>query len=207
MELEATLKTILAETRIVAILRGVEPTEVVDIASALYDAGIRIVEVPLNSPEPFKSIEAIAKAFSGRLIVGAGTVLDPDDVNAVRGAGGTLIVSPNMNPWVIERTKTLGLVSAPGVATPSEAFTGISAGADVLKAFPAEMLPPKIVKAWRAVLPPEVPVVAVGGITPETMAAYLEAGAAGFGIGSSLYKPGRSAEDVSKAAEAFIAAL
>ena len=205
--MEFELYAALEDTRIIAILRGVTEDEAVEITTALYEAGIRIVEVPLNSPKPFHSIEWIARRFTSEMIVGAGTVLDPDDVDRVVDAGGRLVVAPNMNPWVIERCEKLGVTCAPGVATPSEAFAALDCGADALKAFPAEMLPPRIVKAWRAVLPERVPVIAVGGITPDNMAPYLEAGAAGFGVGSSLYRPGDTPEKVAGAAAAFVDAL
>ena len=191
---------------LIAILRGVMPDEAVAIGQALIDAGFRVIEVPLNSPEPLASIRRLAEAFGDRARIGAGTVLTVEQVRDVAAAGGTLVVSPNANPAVIRATKAAGLWSAPGVATPTEGFAALDAGADVLKLFPAEQLPPAVVKAWRAVLPRDVPLVPVGGVAPETMAAFVSAGAAGFGLGSALYKPGMTPADVRRAADAFVTA-
>ena len=161
--------------------------------SALYEAGFRIVEVPLNSPQPFDSIAAIRKALPADAIVGAGTVLHPSFVDDVKSAGGELIVMPHSDPEVVSAAKAQGLACAPGVATPNEAFIALKNGADVLKMFPAEQLGCQVVKAWRAVIAAEVPLVPVGGITPDNMGPFLSAGANGFGLGSALYKPGQSA--------------
>jgi len=191
---------------IVAILRGVTPGEVEGIGDALHDAGIRVVEVPLNSPEPFRSIAALAALFQGRMVVGAGTVLDVDSVDKLKSAGGEISVSPDCNPQVIGRAVELGLVPLPGVFTPTEAFTAVRAGARHLKLFPAEAASPKTVKAWKAVLPRDVNIYAVGGVTPANMKDWADAGCAGFGIGSNIYKPGMSADDVGKAAREFVAA-
>jgi 2-dehydro-3-deoxyphosphogalactonate aldolase len=191
---------------LIAILRGVRPDEAVAIGETLLDAGFRVIEVPLNSPEPLASIRRLAEAFGDRARIGAGTVLTVEQVRDVAAAGGTLVVSPNANPAVIRATKAAGLWSAPGVATPTEGFAALDAGADVLKLFPAEQLPPAVVKAWRAVLPRDVPLVPVGGVAPETMAAFVSAGAAGFGLGSALYKPGMTPADVRRAADAFVTA-
>jgi 2-dehydro-3-deoxyphosphogalactonate aldolase len=191
---------------IIAILRGVSLDEVADVGDALYGAGIRIVEVPLNSPEPFRSIAALAARFQGRMIVGAGTVLDTGSVDRVKSAGGQISVSPDCNPDVIARAVERNLVPVPGVFTPTEAFAALRAGARHLKLFPAEAASPKTVKAWKAVLPREAKLYAVGGVTQATMRDWAEAGCAGFGIGSSIYKPGMSAEDVSVAARGFVAA-
>jgi len=191
---------------IVAILRGVTPGEVEGIGDALHDAGIRVVEVPLNSPEPFRSIAALAARFQGRMVVGAGTVLDVDSVDKLKSAGGEISVSPDCNPQVIGRAVELGLVPLPGVFTPTEAFTAVRAGARHLKLFPAEAASPKTVKAWKAVLPRDVNIYAVGGVTPANMKDWADAGCAGFGIGSNIYKPGMSADDVGKAAREFVAA-
>ena len=191
---------------IVAILRGVAPHEVADIGDALYAAGIRVVEVPLNSPEPFRSIAALAARLQGRMVVGAGTVLDVDSVDRLKAAGGQISVSPDCNPDVIARAVELGLVPLPGVFTPTEAFTAVRAGARHLKLFPAEAASPKTVKAWRAVLPRDVKIYAVGGVTPANMREWADAGCAGFGIGSNIYKPGMSADDVGNAARGFVAA-
>lgn len=191
---------------LIAILRGVRPAEAGPIGEALLDAGFRVIEVPLNSPEPLESIARLADACGDRARVGAGTVLSPRQVGEVAAAGGTLIVSPNADAAVIRATKGAGLVSAPGVATPTEGFAALAAGADLLKLFPAEQITPGVVKAWRAVLPPEVPLVPVGGITPETMAAYVASGASGFGLGSALYRPGMSPAEVLESARRFVAA-
>ena len=191
---------------IVAILRGVTPEEVAGVGDALYAAGIRIVEVPLNSPEPFRSIAALAARFQGRMVVGAGTVLDVDSVDQVKSAGGQISVSPDCNPEVIARALAQGMVPLPGVFTPTEAFSAVRAGARHLKLFPAEAASPKTVKAWKAVLPREVSVYAVGGVTPANMKEWAAAGCAGFGIGSNIYKPGMSADDVGRAARDFVAA-
>jgi 2-dehydro-3-deoxyphosphogalactonate aldolase len=199
-------KSELTPLPLIAILRGIRPENTRNIIGALCDAGFRAVEVPLNSPQPLKSIEIAAREFADSLLVGAGTVLRPDDVHGVREAGGQFVVSPNTDPTVITATKSLELVSVPGVCTPSEAFTALKAGADILKAFPAEALPPKIIKAWRAVLPEDTWVLPVGGITPDAMAPYLDVGADGFGLGSSLFRPDFSAVEVSKRAKIFVSA-
>ena len=191
---------------IIAILRGITLDEVAGVGDALYEAGIRIVEVPLNSPEPFRSITALAARFQGRMIVGAGTVLDAESVDRVKSAGGQISVSPDCNPAVIARAVERGLVPLPGVFTPTEAFTAVRAGARHLKLFPAEAASPVTVKAWKAVLPREVKIYAVGGVTPANMRDWVEAGCAGFGIGSNIDKPGMSAEDVGSAARGFVAA-
>jgi 2-dehydro-3-deoxyphosphogalactonate aldolase len=191
---------------IVAILRGVTPDKVAGIGDALHDAGIRVVEVPLNSPEPFRSIATLAARFQNRMVVGAGTVLDVDSVDQLKSAGGQISVSPDCNPQVIARAVENGMVPLPGVFTPTEAFTAVRAGARHLKLFPAEAASSKTVKAWKAVLPRDVNVYAVGGVTPANMKEWADAGCAGFGIGSNIYKPGMSADDVSKAARDFVAA-
>lgn len=191
---------------IVAILRGVKPSEVLAVGTALHRAGIRIVEVPLNSPDAFVSIAALTDHFRGRLVTGAGTVLDAGSVDLLKAAGGTISVSPDCNPAVIARAVELGLVPLPGVFTPTEAFTAIRAGARHLKLFPAEAASPVTVKAWKAVLPGDVRVYAVGGVTPDNMQAWSNAGCAGFGIGSNIYKPGLTAEDVEHNAARFVAA-
>ena len=191
---------------IIAILRGITLDEVAGVGDALYEAGIRIVEVPLNSPEPLRSITALAARFQGRMIVGAGTVLDTASVDRVSSAGGQISVSPDCNPAVIARAIERGLVPLPGVFTPTEAFTAVRAGARHLKLFPAEAASPVTVKAWKVVLPREVQVYAVGGVTPANMKAWADAGCSGFGIGSNIYKPGMSAEDVGSAARGFVAA-
>jgi 2-dehydro-3-deoxyphosphogalactonate aldolase len=191
---------------IVAILRGVTVDESLEVASALFESGVRVVEVPLNSPEPFKSIEKLAKAFAGRMIVGAGTVLSVQDVNVLKASGGQISVSPDCNEAVIARAVELGIVPLPGVFTPTEAFSAIRAGATHLKLFPAEAASPAVIKAWKAVLPKNVKIYAVGGVTPDNMGDWLAAGASGFGIGSSIYKPGMSVAAVKEASGKLVSA-
>lgn len=188
---------------LVAILRGLTPDESVDIGRVLADAGFRMLEVPLNSPRPFESIRRMVDALGDGYLIGAGTVLDPADVKRVADAGGRLIVMPHADVTVIRAAKQAGLTCVPGVATPTEAFAALAAGADALKLFPAEQSSPAVLKAWRAVLPKDLAVLPVGGITPHNMAPWLAGGAAGFGIGSSLYAPGRPASDVATRARAF----
>jgi len=180
---------------LVAILRGVRPDEAVAIGRALLDAGWRLIEVPLNSPEPLRSIEALVQALPEAL-VGAGTVLTPAAVRDVHAAGGRMIVAPNFDAAVVRESVRLGMVSLPGVMSPTEAFAALAAGAAALKLFPAEAIAPAVVKALRAVLDPTVRVLPVGGITPTNIADYRAAGASGFGIGSSLYKPGMTVAQV-----------
>ncbi len=201
-----TFEDAIAECGVIAILRGVTSDEVVEIASALHEAGIRVVEVPLNSPEPFISIRRLADAFAGRLVCGAGTVLNLGDIDRLKFHGGTISVSPDCNPAVIARAVELGLEPLPGVYTPTEAFAAIRAGARHLKLFPAEAAGPHVIKAWRAVLPRHLKIYAVGGVTPANMQSWIDGGAAGFGIGSNIYKPGRSILQVSEAASAFVSA-
>jgi len=200
------LEHALAECPLVAILRGITPDECDAVGAALVDAGFRFIEVPLNSPDPFTSIGLFAERFGKQALIGAGTVLSPGDVQRVADAGGRIIVMPHSDPAVIKAAKQLGLGCLPGVATPTEAFAALSAGADALKLFPAEAIPPAIVKAWRAVLPASVRLLPVGGIGVENMKTYREAGASGFGIGSSLYKPGKSADAVGRDARALVEA-
>ena len=190
-----TLDEALLASPAVAIIRGVTPPEAVPIADALFRAGVRGVEVPLNSPEPFESIAAIAAEFKGRMAVGAGTVLAAGKVEQVAAAGGALIVTPNTSPPVIDRAVSLGLTPIPGFATASEAFTAIEAGARHLKLFPAATYGPGHVKQLKAVLPPEAVVWAVGGVGPDSMADWWAAGARAFGLGSELYRAGQSPED------------
>lgn len=191
----------------VAILRGLEPINALEIGQVLVDYGFRIIEVPLNSPEPLRSIEILAKAFGDNIIIGAGTVLNIASVEDVQNAGGEIIVSPNTNIDVIQTTKSRGMLSAPGVQTPSEAFVAIEAGADAIKFFPGESITPKIFKAMKAVLPPNIPTLIVGGVVPETMEGYLNVGASGFGIGSGVFKAGDNAAGVGQKARAFTTAL
>ena len=200
------LAAAMAGLPLVAILRGLRPEEAVAIGQELVAAGFRLLEVPLNSPEPLASIRLIATAFGDQAMVGAGTVIDPADVARIGAAGGRLIVTPHTDPEVIATAKTAGMACLPGVATPSEAFAALRAGADALKLFPAETLGPATLKAWKAVLPPSAGLLPVGGITPDTMAPWRAAGAAGFGLGSALYRPGASPAEVRRAADAFVAA-
>lgn len=192
---------------LVAILRGLDPDDAVSIGGELVDAGFGIIEVPLNSPDPLRSIGALAEAFGDRAIIGAGTVLTTQQVDAVRGANGRLIVSPNMDTDVIARTRDTGGLSFPGVFTPTEAFAAIKAGCHALKFFPASLHGPDGVKAIKAVLPPEIPVLAVGGVSVPTIRQWWDAGAEGFGIGSNIFKIGWSAEQVGEQARAFVAAF
>jgi 2-dehydro-3-deoxyphosphogalactonate aldolase len=197
----------LRECPLVGIIRGVTPDEAEAIGEAIYEGGIRIIEVPLNSPDPLKSIERLAKRFDDRVLVGAGTVLDPADVGRVRDAGGRIIVSPDTNIEVIGATAKAGLVASPGYFTPSEAFAAIRAGAAGLKLFPAEAATPAVLKSQRAVIPNEVPILVVGGVKPDSMKPWLEAGATGFGLGGGLYQPGQSAEETRAKARAYVTGL
>ena len=192
-----------AELPLVAILRGVRPDEAVAIGSALVEAGWRMIEVPLNSPDPLVSIAALADAFPDAL-VGAGTVLTASAVREVHAAGAELVVAPNFDRDVVGEAVALGIAALPGVLSASEAFAALAAGAVAQKLFPAEMVPPPAVKALRAVLDPATVVLPVGGISLANMHAYRDAGANGFGIGSSLYKPGMAAEDVGRAARQWV---
>ena len=202
-----TFEDAFAELPIIAILRGVTPNTVEAVAEALHRAGVRIVEVPLNSPEPLASIARLSDAFAGRLVCGAGTVRSTAEVEAVANAGGQIIVSPHTDPAVIGATLKHGLVPIPGFSSPTEAFCAIDAGASYLKLFPAATFGPGHVSAIGAVLPREVRVIAVGGIGPDDMSAWWAAGARGFGLGSDLYRPGRGAEEVFQRARAAVAAL
>lgn len=196
--------TAFARCPLVAILRGVRPDEVEPIGDALVEAGFTLIEVPMNSPDPLGSIGRLARRLEGKALVGAGTVLTPDQVDAVQQAGGQLIISPNSNLSVIARSAEAGLISMPGYFTPTEAFAAVQAGASALKLFPAEAATPTVLKAQRAVLPKELPVLAVGGINPGNMGPWVAAGADGFGLGSALYKPGATAAQVREAAQAFM---
>ena len=196
--------TAFARCPLVAILRGVRPDEVEPIGDALVEAGFTLIEVPMNSPDPLGSIGRLARRLEGKALVGAGTVLTPDQVDAVQQAGGQLIISPNSNLSVIARSAEAGLISMPGYFTPTEAFAAVQAGASALKLFPAEAATPTVLKAQRAVLPKELPVLAVGGINPGNMGPWVAAGADGFGLGSALYKPGATAAQVGEAAQAFM---
>jgi 2-dehydro-3-deoxyphosphogalactonate aldolase len=201
------LRRRLAECPLVAILRGITPDEAEAVGGAVFEAGIRIIEVPLNSPDPLASLERLARAFGESALVGAGTVLEAADVARVRDAGGRIIVSPNSFAPVIEAAAAAGLVSLPGFFTPSEAFAALRAGATGLKLFPAEGAVPAVVKAQRAVLPKDVPLLVVGGVSPGTLQPWLDAGAQGFGLGSGLYRPGQSAQETAAKARAYVDGL
>jgi 2-dehydro-3-deoxyphosphogalactonate aldolase len=205
--MQADFAAAMVRCPLVAILRGVKPDEIEAIGDALVDAGFSMIEVPLNSPHPLTSIDLLVKRYGDDALVGAGTVLTVAQVEKVRAVGGRLIVSPNVNVDVIAAAARDGLVSLPGYFTPSEAFAAIAAGASGLKLFPAEAATPTVLRAHRAVLPPELAVLAVGGITPEGMAPWRDAGAQGFGLGSALYKPGMAASEVGERARAFVTAL
>jgi 2-dehydro-3-deoxyphosphogalactonate aldolase len=199
----ARFETALRAMPLIAIVRGIKPIEAEPVAVALHGAGFRLVEVPLNSPDPFDSIARMRKTLPADALVGAGTVLRVDDIERVRAAGGELVVMPHADPSVIRAAKAAGLVCVPGAMTPTEAFAALDAGADALKLFPAELISPRIVNAMRAVLPKAVRLFAVGGVTPNTMVEYVRAGATGFGLGSSLYSPGAPAELVGANARRF----
>lgn len=203
----ARLDAALARCPLVAILRGVTPDAVESIGAALIEAGFAIIEVPLNSPDAFDSIGRLALRFGDAALIGAGTVLTVEQVRQVSVAGGQLIVSPNTDVEVIAASVAAGLVSAPGYFTPSEAFAALKSGAHALKLFPAEAASPAVLKAQRAVLPRNIPVLVVGGIAADAMEPWRAAGADGFGLGSALYQPGRTAADISERAKAFVAAL
>jgi 2-dehydro-3-deoxyphosphogalactonate aldolase len=200
------LRAALGQCPIVAILRGVTPDEIDAIGDALVEAGVTVIEVPLNSPQPFESIKRLAGRHGARALVGAGTVLDAADVARVKEAGGKLVVAPNFDADVVQAATSAGLAALPGVMTPSEGFAALKAGADGLKLFPAEIIPPAVFKAWRAVFPADTLLLAVGGVGVDNIRSYAEAGAAGYGIGSALYKPGRPAADIGKLAAALVAA-
>ena len=197
----------LEQMPLVAILRGITLAESLDVVACLFEAGIRIVEVPLNSPDPLNSINLIAEKFSAQMLVGAGTVLNTEQVKNVAAAGGRLIVSPNTNEGVIQSATALGMICIPGAATPSEVFTALEAGANGVKVFPAEMLSPTIIKSWRSVLPTSSIILPVGGISTDNMRDYWQAGANGFGIGSSLFQSGKSIEAISASAQEFVLAV
>ena len=190
---------------LMAILRGLKPEEALDVGHAIVNAGFHILEVPLNSPEPLRSIQTMAEAFPNAL-VGAGTVTTAQQVRDIKAAGGQVIISPHLDDNVVCEAVNLGLISLPGVATPTEAFRAISLGAHGLKLFPAEMISPTVVKSMRAVLPSHIRLIPVGGIGTHNMADYRNSGASGFGIGSALFAPGKSAQAVGQSAAAFVQA-
>ena len=197
----------LAQCPLVAILRGITPAEVMDVAAVLEKAGFRMVEVPMNSPDAFTSIALLSGRFGDSLLVGGGTVTETTQVARIADAGGKLVVMPHADALVVDAAKKKGMVAVPGFSTPTEAFTMIAAGADGLKLFPAEANPPRVLRSLRAVLPADMPVLPVGSITPETMAEYWAAGASGFGLGSALYRPGDAALSVAQKAGVFLKAM
>jgi 2-dehydro-3-deoxyphosphogalactonate aldolase len=197
----------LGECPLIAIIRGVRPGEAEAIGDAIYKSGIRIIEVPLNSPDPIRSIERLAAKFGDAMLVGGGTVLRCSEVHDIQAAGGRIIVSPNANPEVIAATASAGMVSCPGYFTASEAFAALDAGATALKLFPAEGASPDVLKAQLAVLPKDTIVLMVGGINPGNMQPWIDAGASGFGLGGGLYKPGQSAAETLEKARAYVAGL
>jgi 2-dehydro-3-deoxyphosphogalactonate aldolase len=195
-----------AHRHLIAILRGIKPAEMIATCEALVSAGITMIEVPLNSPDPLRSIAQAASEFADRAAIGAGTVLSMDEADAVADVGGAFVVSPDANASVIERSRARGMASYPGVFSPTEAFAAIRAGATGLKFFPAEVLGPAGIKAMKAVLPPDIPLYAVGGAKPDNFAAYFAAGCAGFGLGTYVYTPGMTAGDIAARAQAAVAA-
>lgn len=207
MSAKELLHWYLDQCPLVAIIRGITPDEADAIGDAIFEGGIRIIEVPLNSPQPLKSIEKLAAKFGDRALVGAGTVLKAEDVARIREVGGRIIVSPDTNVEVIEAAASAGVVASPGYFTPSEAFAAIRAGATALKLFPAEAASPAVLKAQLAVIPRDVPVLAVGGIKLDNMRPWIEAGASGFGLGGGLYKPGQSPEETLAKTRAYVEGL
>lgn len=197
-------KEAFADNPLIAILRGVTPQRALTVSGVLVDNGFRIIEVPLNSPDPFASIENIAARFGDRIVVGAGTVTKPDQVDSVGDAGGQIIVAPNFNKAVGERATGRNMIWCPGVLSPTEAFDALAQGASLLKFFPAEMIPAKAIKALRAVLPKDARIAVVGGIDPNAMAEYHAAGANGFGLGSALFRPDMEVSELSARATEFM---
>lgn len=199
-------RTTLQVSPVIAILRGIKPDEALAVGRELVSAGIAIIEVPLNSPEPLKSISLLQEEFGETALIGAGTVMTPGDVDAIAKAGGRVIVMPHSDPAVIQRALARGLACVPGVATPTEAFAALALGVTAVKLFPAEMIQPVAVKAMRAVLPKDAVLIPVGGMSVETIPSYRSAGANGFGVGSTLYAPGRAASDVGRLARELVRA-
>ena len=191
---------------LIAVLRWIGPEDVESVAEILIEEGFRLIEVPLNSPQPYTSIARLARRFANGALIGAGTVMSPDDVAQVGAAGGRLIVMPHADVAVIRAARMHGFACFPGVATPTEGFAARAAGADGLKIFPAEAISPAVLKAWRPVFAKEIPLMPTGGITPQAMSVWVEAGASGFGVGGNLYAPGRSLEEIRKRAIAFVEA-
>ena len=202
-----SIKSLLTEMPLIAILRGIKPAEAPQVAKVLIDAGFRIIEVPLNSPNAIESIRRMVHELGDQALFGAGTVTDPLSIAEIKAAGGRVIISPHLNVDIVNLTKKSELFSIPGVATPSEAFTALAAGADALKLFPGEACPPKVLKAIKVVLPPQTLLLPVGGINQGNLADYWQAGAAGFGIGSNLYASGRNVEEIALRAKELVAAM
>lgn len=200
------LKQALAQNGLIAILRGLHPQEAAAVGEVLYAAGFRVIEVPLNSPSPYESIRILRQSLPADCLIGAGTVLTPEQVELVKEAGGQVIVMPHSDAKVLRAAKAAGLFLSPGVATPTEAFAALEEGADILKLFPAEQMGPAVVKAWLAVLPSGTVLAPVGGITPDNMQTFIDAGVKGFGLGSGLFKPGMTVEQVAANAKAYVAA-
>ena len=200
------LKQALAQNGLIAILRGLRPDEAQAVGQVLYDAGFRVIEVPLNSPDPYASIRTLRDSLPADCLIGAGTVLTPEQVEQVKAAGGQVIVMPHSDAKVLRAAKAAGLYLSPGVATPTEAFAALDEGADVLKLFPAEQMGPSVIKAWLVVLPAGTLLLPVGGITPDNMQVFTDAGAKGFGLGSGLFKPGMTVDQVASRAQAYVAA-
>ncbi|WP_313284183.1 2-dehydro-3-deoxy-6-phosphogalactonate aldolase [Pseudomonas sp.] len=200
------LKQAFAQNGLIAILRGLRPDEAQAVGQVLYDAGFRVIEVPLNSPDPYTSIRTLRDSLPADCLIGAGTVLTPEQVEQVKAAGGQVIVMPHSDAKVLRAAKAAGLYLSPGVATPTEAFAALAEGADVLKLFPSEQMGPSVIKAWLAVLPAGTLLLPVGGITPDNMQVFTDAGAKGFGLGSGLFKPGMTVDQVASRAQAYVAA-
>lgn len=200
------LKQALAQNGLIAILRGLRPDEAQAVGQVLYDAGFRVIEVPLNSPDPYASIRTLRDSLPADCLIGAGTVLTPEQVEQVKAAGGQVIVMPHSDAKVLRAAKAAGLYLSPGAATPTEAFAALAEGADVLKLFPAEQMGPSVIKAWLAVLPAGTLLLPVGGITPDNMQVFTDAGAKGFGLGSGLFKPGMTVDQIGSRAQAYVAA-
>ncbi|MBK9443887.1 MAG: 2-dehydro-3-deoxy-6-phosphogalactonate aldolase [Comamonadaceae bacterium] len=207
-ETTLTARFVAAQTALplIAILRGIRPPEAVDIGVSLMDAGFRLIEVPLNSPDPFTSIAALRQALPAEVLVGAGTVLEAGQIGQLYDCGAELAVMPHANVSLIRAAKAAGLLCVPGIVTPTEAFAALAVGADALKIFPAELVTPAVLKAMCAVLPKGTGLLPVGGIKPESMKPYVDAGASGFGLGSALYKPGMTAQQTAATARQFVAA-
>ena len=204
IEAETEFETCLGAMPLIAILRGLAPSEAKDVGEVLCEAGFRLIEVPLNSPDPLRSIRILSTVLEGQAMIGAGTVLAGSDVPVVAKAGARLVVAPNFDPEMVRMARECGCVPLPGIMTPSEAIAALNAGAGALKLFPAEALGAPFVNALRAVLPPEAKLVPVGGISPQSMADYWRAGAAGFGVGSALYKPGKALATIAESARVFV---